>query len=59
MSTEPVVHIIDDDQAVRDSLAFLLLSMRIPATAHESAASFLAGLSIDQKGCIITDIRMP
>jgi two-component system response regulator FixJ len=59
MSTEPLVHIIDDDPAVRDSLAFLLQSMRIPATAHESAASFLAGLSAEQKGCIITDIRMP
>jgi two-component system, LuxR family, response regulator FixJ len=59
MSTEPLVHIIDDDPAVRDSLAFLLQSMRIPATAHESAASFLAGLSAEQKGCIITDIRRP
>jgi two-component system response regulator FixJ len=59
MSTEPMVHIIDDDQAVRDSLAFLLQSMRIPTTAHESAASFLAGLSAEQQGCIVTDIRMP
>jgi two-component system response regulator FixJ len=59
MSSESLVHIIDDDQAVRDSLAFLLQSMRIPATAHESAASFLAGLSADQQGCIVTDIRMP
>ena len=59
MSTEPLVHIIDDDPAVRDSLAFLLRSMRIPVTAHESAASFLAGLSAESQGCIITDIRMP
>jgi two-component system, LuxR family, response regulator FixJ len=59
MSTEPLVHIIDDDPAVRDSLAFLLQSMRIACTAHESAASFLAGLSAEAQGCIITDIRMP
>jgi two-component system, LuxR family, response regulator FixJ len=59
MSLDPVVHIIDDDQAVRDSLAFLLQSMRIPATAHESATSFLASLSAGQQGCIVTDIRMP
>jgi two-component system response regulator FixJ len=59
MSIEPMVHIIDDDPAVRDSLAFLLQSMRIPATAHESAGSFLAGLSAEQTGCIVTDIRMP
>jgi two-component system, LuxR family, response regulator FixJ len=59
MSTEPMVHIIDDDPAVRDSLAFLLQSMRITAIAHESAASFLAGLSAEQQGCVVTDIRMP
>lgn len=59
MSTEPMVHIIDDDPAVRDSLAFLLQSMRIGAIAHESAASFLAGLSAEQQGCVVTDIRMP
>ena len=57
--SEPLVHIIDDDQAVRDSLAFLLQSMRIPAAVHESAASFLTSLSVDQNGCIVTDIRMP
>jgi two-component system, LuxR family, response regulator FixJ len=59
MSPEPMVHIIDDDQAVRESLAFLLQSMRIPALAHESATSFLANLSAEQQGCIVTDIRMP
>lgn len=59
MQSEPMVHIIDDDQAVRDSLAFLLQSMRIPAVAYESAAAFLSTLSSEQNGCIITDIRMP
>jgi two-component system response regulator FixJ len=59
MPSEPLVHIIDDDQAVRDSLAFLLQSMRIRAIAHESAAAFLASLSAEQPGCIVTDIRMP
>src|SRR5262245_39635463 len=59
MSPEAVVHIIDDDQAVRESLAFLLQSMRIPALAHEAATSILANLSAEQQGCIVTDIRMP
>jgi len=57
--SDPIVHLIDDDEAVRTSLAFLLQSMRIPATAHESATSFLASLSAGQQGCIVTDIRMP
>jgi two-component system, LuxR family, response regulator FixJ len=59
MAHDPKVHIIDDDQAVRDSLAFLLQSIRIPTTVHESASSFLAALTVEHQGCIITDIRMP
>jgi two-component system response regulator FixJ len=59
MSREQKVHIIDDDQAVRDSLAFLLQSMRIPATVHESGTAFLAALTVEHQGCIVTDIRMP
>src|SRR5690242_17567007 len=59
MSHEPRVHIIDDDQAARDSLAFLLQSIRIPTAVHESAAAFLSTLTAEHQGCIITDIRMP
>jgi two-component system response regulator FixJ len=59
MPPDTLVHIIDDDPAVRDSLAFLLQSIRITATVHESGTAFLAQLSSDQRGCIITDIRMP
>jgi two-component system response regulator FixJ len=56
---EPVVHVIDDDDAVRDSLAFLLASVRIPAVTHASAKAFLAAFDRDAVGCIVTDIRMP
>ena len=59
MSHDARVHIIDDDPAVRDSLAFLLQSIRITATVHESGTAFLARLTADHSGCIITDIRMP
>lgn len=59
MPHNPIVHIIDDDQAVRDSLAFLLQSSRIPAAAHESGLVFLSKLAVEHQGCIITDIRMP
>jgi len=59
MPPEPKVHIIDDDQAVRDSLAFLLQSIRIPTSVHESATAFLTTLTAEHQGCIITDIRMP
>jgi two-component system response regulator FixJ len=59
MSRDSTVHVIDDDAAVRDSLAFLLSSAGIPAETHESAAAFLdrhGGADVD---CIVTDIRMP
>lgn len=54
-----VVHIVDDDEAVRQSLAFLLSTAGIPVRVYESATSFLAALATLQAGCLITDVRMP
>lgn len=59
MQPETMVHVIDDDQAVRDSLAFLLQSARISVTVHDSASAFLKVMPTIQAGCIVTDIRMP
>jgi two-component system response regulator FixJ len=59
MSNEAIVHVIDDDDAVRDSLVFLLTSSGIAAKAHASAASLLAILDGIERGCLVTDIRMP
>jgi two-component system response regulator FixJ len=56
---EATVHVIDDDDAVRDSLVFLLASAQIPAAAYSSAKAFLAGFNADAAGCVVTDIRMP
>jgi len=53
------VHIIDDDEAVRDSLTFLLRSAGLDAIPHPSATQFLEGLTRDVAGCVITDVRMP
>jgi two-component system response regulator FixJ len=51
------VHVIDDDEAVRDSLVFLLSTVGLEARAYASAAAFLA--ADDAKGCVVTDVRMP
>jgi two-component system, LuxR family, response regulator FixJ len=59
MADEASVHVIDDDEAMRDSLAFLLQSTNVPVRTHESAAAFLATLPEVRSGCIITDVRMP
>lgn len=58
-SAEGVVHIVDDDEAMRDSLLFLLDSAGLEARAYDSAASFLNALPGLEPGCILTDVRMP
>ena len=59
MSVKAVVHVIDDDVAVRKSLAFLLASDRLPVRVHESGAAFLEEINKATSGCIVTDVRMP
>jgi two-component system response regulator FixJ len=54
-----IVHVIDDDQAVREVLAFQLGSAGIDVRTHESAAGFLKVAPTVQADCIITDVRMP
>lgn len=59
MQADALVHIIDDDDEVRRSLAFLLRSARMEVAAYESAAAFLEALPAISSGCIVTDVRMP
>jgi two-component system response regulator FixJ len=59
MPADGVVHIIDDDIDVRQSLAFLLSVTGLAVRIHESAVSFLEVLPEIKSGCIVTDIRMP
>jgi len=59
MSNARLVHIIDDDEAVRDSLAFLLRMAGFEVTSYPSAKAFLDTLTPQIVGCIITDMRMP
>jgi two-component system response regulator FixJ len=54
-----VVHVIDDDEAMRQSLAFLFRTARIYAETYESASAFLSALPQLKVGCIVTDVRMP
>jgi len=54
-----VAHVIDDDEAVRQSIEFLLRSANINVKIYESAPAFLSALSGISPGCIVTDVRMP
>ncbi len=59
MADEPMVHVIDDDEAARQSLEFLLDCGGFAVRSYESAAEFLKGVPTMEHGCIITDVRMP
>src|SRR5690349_3192812 len=59
MPADTLVHVVDDDRAVRQSLGFLLASGGFPVTLHESATDFLNNLTAETSGCIVTDVRMP
>lgn len=59
MTSPNLVHVIDDDEAVRQSLAFLLRTARLDVRTYESAVAFLSALPTVTSGCIITDVRMP
>jgi two-component system response regulator FixJ len=59
MVVERVVHIVDDDEGARQSLAFLLSSAGLPVRLYDSATAFLASIGKGQGGCLITDMRMP
>ena len=60
MSTiDTVVHIVDDEESVRNSLAFLLTTAGFAVRVHQSAADFLAMAPNVTNGCLITDLRMP
>lgn len=59
MPNEPVVHVIDDDEGVRESLAFLLDCSEIATRTYESAMEFIDALPAVERGCIVTDVRMP
>lgn len=56
---EPLVHIVDDDEAVRGSLKLLLYSVRLACETYASAADFLERCDFDRPGCLIADVRMP
>lgn len=59
MSSKGKVYVIDDDEAMRDSLNFLLDSSGFEVTLFDNAESFLDALPGLEFGCIVSDVRMP
>ena len=59
MTTEPEVHVIDDDEGVRDSLSFLFEMSGVSAKTHANPVEFLEVAPSLTSGCVVTDVRMP
>ncbi len=56
--TAPIAHLVDDDEAIRDALSWLLQSRGLPYACYDSAESFLAAWQTDTSGCVVLDMRM-
>lgn len=56
---QALIHVVDDDAALRRSLVFLLDSVGWRTEAHASAEEFLAAYRPGEPGCLVLDIRMP
>lgn len=57
--SEPVVHVVDDDDAVRESLGFLLEMHNFAVRTYPSGEALLAQPEAISDGCLVTDVRMP
>ena len=58
-SSNPVVSVIDDDEAALHSLGFLLRAEGVDAREYASAVAFLENMDPAERGCVVTDVRMP
>lgn len=58
-SVDVIVHIVDDEESVRNSLAFLLGAAGFAVRTHTSATAFLEVAPGIRNGCLVTDLRMP
>jgi two-component system response regulator FixJ len=59
MQPEAIIYVIDDDEAARHSLEFLLKTAGLDVRGFDSAQGFLDAVPQIRSGCIITDVRMP
>jgi FixJ family two-component response regulator len=58
MNTDPTVYVVDDDDAVRDSLRWLMESAGFRVATYANAWEFLAGYDPEGPGCLVLDVRL-
>jgi two-component system response regulator TtrR len=59
MQTDVIVYVVDDDQAVRDSLRWVIESAGYRVETYATAHEFLAACDTTRPACLVTDVRMP
>lgn len=59
MNDAATVFIVDDEEAIRDSIAMLLRTVGLKSQCYPDAASFLREHQPEQPGCLVLDVRMP
>lgn len=59
MNQSPIVHILDDDEEVRNSIAFVVRSMGLASKCYGSAREFFDSYDDAEQGCLVLDVRMP
>jgi RNA polymerase sigma factor (sigma-70 family) len=59
MSMEPIVFVVDDDQAIRSSLKWLIESVGLQVEVYASADEFMGSYYPGRAGCLLLDVRMP
>ena len=59
MSMDPIVYVVDDDQAMVESLSWIIESVGLRVKTYTGAQEFLNDYNPDQHGCLLLDVRMP
>lgn len=59
MTSEPVIHVVDDDQSVREAVQSLLESVGLTARAYGSTQAFIEARDWPGPGCVLLDVRLP
>lgn len=59
MTAKPTIHIVDDDDAIRRSLSFMLKTAGYPVQLYADGESFLKAADHIEEGCVLLDVRMP
>jgi len=59
VTRRPTVYLVDDDDDIREAVSLLLITEGITVRAYEDAAGLLQGVTPDDSGCLVLDVRLP